>query len=73
MRYDKRTGTALSMDLPTVEEGLDKTEEEEEIGTPIYALRSRCVTPLVLQRNSPIQGYSGNQTVEKEKGVVSTY
>jgi len=27
LRYDKRMGTALSTDLPTVEEGFDKTDE----------------------------------------------
>ncbi len=63
-------GTALSMDLPTVDEGLDKIEEDSE--TPIYSLRSRSVVPPVLRRNSPIQGYSGDQTVEKEKEVVFT-
>ena len=61
----------MSMDLPTVEEGLDKTEEE--IGTPIHSLRSRCVTPSVIQRNNPIQGLSGDQIMEKEKEIVSTY
>lgn len=61
------------MDLPTVEEDLGKTEEE--IGTPIHALRSRCVTPSVLQRNSLIQGHLGDQTMEKEKEkeIVSSY
>ena len=65
LRYDKRMGTALSTDLATVEEGLDKTEEG--IGTPIHSLRARSVTPSVLQRNSPIHGHLEDQTKEKEK------
>jgi len=65
-------GTALSTDLPTVEEGFDKTDEgegksEEGNATPIYALRARSVTPSVLQRIHPIQGHLGDQPEEKEK------
>jgi hypothetical protein len=85
LRYDKRIGTALSSDLPTVEEGeggLDMTTEDDHDhdlghghGTPIHALRARSITPYVLQRNDPIQGYLGDQQTEEkenENELVST-
>jgi len=56
----------LSMDLPTVEEVLNKIEED--IGTPVPPLRGCSATPAALQRSYPMRGYSREHLGEKEAG-----
>jgi hypothetical protein len=55
------------MDLPTVEEVLDKIEEGS--GIPAYSLRTRFTTPDVVQRSDPIRKDSGS--LVEEKAVVA--
>jgi hypothetical protein len=69
LHYDEGPGSALSMDLPsmdlpTIEEVLGKFEEGT--GTPVHSLRCHASA----SHSSPVQEYREEKKIEK--GVVST-
>ena len=73
LRYDDRPGSALSMDLPsmdlpTIEEVLGKLEEDT--GTPVHSLRCHASGSHVTAKQSG-PGVPGGTKIE-EKRVVST-
>lgn len=68
--YSKRTGTVLSMDLPTVEEVLGKLEEGD-MGAPLPSLRSRAAAPAVFQQSCQIQQEYEKGPIKEKEGVLT--